>query len=499
MLPLYTSRQSKKLDEIIIGTGLISGAELMSRAAHACFDEIVKRWSEAREITIFAGPGNNGGDGYLLGALLLLEDRYDVKLVACAAGRTLSRDASAAREQFLAGGGSEFPAGTLLRGDLLVDAMFGTGLKRPLDADTLSIVGHINDAQCTVLAVDVPSGLNSDTGAMMPQAVRADATVTFIVRKQGLYTAQGRDCCGEIVFASLGEWQEVLAEEPAAAQLLSYRDVCGHLSPCRRDVHKGDLGHVLVIGGNHGTAGAARLCAEAALRSGAGLVSVATRPEHVATIAADCPPLMVHAVSGAKEALPLTARADIVAVGPGLGQDDWAMEMMSVALDAKQWRVVDADALNLLAIEPCRSQRWVLTPHPGEAGRMLGISSAEVQKDRFLALAQLRERYGGVCVLKGSGTLLAAHDMPCPTVVLPGNPGMATAGAGDVLTGVVAGLLAQGLKPEVAAQTAVCVHAQAGDDAAQSGERGLLATDILAALRRRVNPGMDANDEKAVC
>ena len=487
MLPLYTSQQSKQLDKIIMDTGLVGGLELMGRAARACFDEIVRRWPEARKIVIFAGPGNNGGDGYLLGALLLRESKYEPQLVPCTTKKPLSGDASAAREQFLAEGGSELPAGTLPHADVLVDAMFGTGLKRSLDADTLSIVSHINGAQAHVLAVDVPSGLDADTGAMMPLAVRANATVTFISRKQGLYTAQGRDCCGEIVFAPLGEWQEVLAEEAPAAQLLSYRDVCRHLRPRRRDAHKGNLGHVLVIGGNYGMAGAARLCAEAALRSGAGLVSVATRPENVAIIAANCAPLMVHGVSGKKEALRLAERADVLAVGPGLGQDDWAMDMMSVVLDARQWRVMDADALNLLAAEPCHSQRWVLTPHPGEAGRMLGISGAEVQQDRFLALAQLRERYGGVCILKGSGTLIAASDMPCPAVALPGNPGMATAGAGDVLTGVAAGLLAQGLKPEVAAQTAVCVHAQAGDDAAQDGERGMLATDILAALRRSLN------------
>lgn len=260
------------------------------------------------------------------------------------------------------------------------------------------------------------------------------------------------------------------------------------LPPRPADAHKGLFGHVLVVGGNHGMAGAARLAGEAVLRSGAGRVTLATRPEHAALITAARPELMAAGVSGASELAPLLARATCCVVGPGLGQDAWAAGLLEAVLAAGLPTVLDADALNLLAVKPLPlPAAAILTPHPGEAGRLLGCDATAIQADRLAAVQQLAARYRTVAVLKGAGTLVAGPDEE-PTVCPYGNPGMATAGMGDVLAGLIGALLAQGLAPVAAARAGVLAHALAGDLAAGSQPRGLLAGDVLARLRAVLNP-----------
>jgi len=266
----------------------------------------------------------------------------------------------------------------------------------------------------------------------------------------------------------------------------------GWLPPRRRDAHKGDHGHVLCIGGESGAGGAVVLCAQAALRCGAGLVSVATRAAHVPALLARQPEAMAHAVEAAPALAPLLARADVVAVGPGLGQGAWGRAMLEAALGCGKPLVLDADALNLLAASPrALPADAVLTPHPGEAARLLGSDVAAVQSDREGAARVLAERLGAVVVLKGAGSLVAAPARE-PRLVRAGNPGMATGGMGDVLTGVVAALRAQGLDAFDAASCGALLHAHAGDLAARDGERGLLPTDLLPWLRRCANPEAQA-------
>jgi NAD(P)H-hydrate epimerase len=235
-------------------------------------------------------------------------------------------------------------------------------------------------------------------------------------------------------------------------------------------------------------AGAVRLAGEAALRTGAGLVSLATHPQHASVIAAHCPELISHAVADARALRALLVRARVVVIGPGLGKSSWARRLLGCVLEGAQPLVVDADALNLLAAEPCRRDNWVLTPHPGEAGRLLRETTAAVQADRFAAVRALQDRYAGSVVLKGAGSLICSGTDPV-AVCGAGNPGMATAGTGDVLSGVIGGLLAQGLPQADAVQAGVCLHACAGDRAAHGGERGLLARDVMAELRPLLNPG----------
>jgi len=232
--------------------------------------------------------------------------------------------------------------------------------------------------------------------------------------------------------------------------------------------------------------GAVRLAGEAAMRVGAGLVSIATQPEHALVLNMTRPELMIRGVTGAADLRPMLARASILAIGPGLGQSRWAQQMLATSLEAGRTMVIDADALNLLAQNPVQHNDWILTPHPGEAARLLGVSIQEIQEDRFQAAREIQRRYGGICVLKGAGTLIDAGHR-ATVICNEGNPGMAGGGMGDVLTGVIAGLLAQGMTPVAAACQGVALHARAGDQAARQGERGLLASDLMPCLRHLVN------------
>lgn len=259
------------------------------------------------------------------------------------------------------------------------------------------------------------------------------------------------------------------------------------LPPRPMDSHKGRNGHVLCVGGNAGSGGAVMLAAESALRAGAGLVSVATRAQHVAPLLARLPEAMAHAVQDSDELQALLPRATVIAIGPGLGQDEWARELWRQVLGSGTPLVIDADALNLLAAQPRPLHDAILTPHPGEAARLLGTDAAAVQADRFGAAAALAARHGAVVVLKGAGTVVTAPQAR-PRVIAAGNPGMAVGGMGDLLTGIIAALRAQGLAAFDAASAGALLHALAGDDAACEGQRGLLPTDLLATLRRRVNP-----------
>jgi NAD(P)H-hydrate epimerase len=263
-----------------------------------------------------------------------------------------------------------------------------------------------------------------------------------------------------------------------------------YFSPRPRDAHKGDFGHVLAIGGNRGMGGAIRLAAEAAARVGAGLVTVATRAEHVPALIAARPELMCYPIKTSTDLSPLLARATVILLGPGLGQDAWAKEVYERAVESHLPKIVDADALNLLSLSqtPLKNtaqHHWILTPHPGEAARLLDTTTAIVQADRLVMASELQRRYSGIVVLKGMGTIVQGNT--APFVCAAGNPGMASGGMGDVLGGVIVGLLAQGFSLDEAARVGVQIHALAADQAAAVGERGLLAMDLMPYLRKLVN------------
>jgi NAD(P)H-hydrate epimerase len=476
---LYTVDQVRALEHGALDALAVSNHELMLRAAHAALDTLRRHWPQAARIAIHCGPGNNGGDGFLLG-VLARQAGLQVDVVALT--ESSRGEAAQARAAWRAAGGSVrrwTGAEPLPAVDVHVDAMYGIGFSRAPGAAESALIDAINASATPVLALDLPSGLLADSGDCPGAVIRADVTVTFIAHKRGMHTGRAVDQVGVLELATLGVPESVYAPLRPDALLLAAET----LPPRARHANKGDNGHVLVIGGDHGMAGAARLAGEAALRAGAGLVSVATRAEHVFALNAARPELMAHAVGGPQALEPMLERASVLALGPGLGKAAWGHALWLTALDAGKPTVLDADGLNLLAREPrVFSTPTVLTPHPGEAARLLGVAVDDIERDRFSAARELARRHGAVVVLKGAGSLIADPDGRldvCPW----GNPGMASGGMGDLLTGVVAAMLAQGCQPWDAACLAVGLHARAGDLAARQGERGLLASDLLDPLR----------------
>ncbi len=460
-----------------------SGA-LMQLAGEAGWRHLLASWPQAQRILVVCGPGNNGGDGYSLGTQALLSGR-DVAVVRLVAPTTA--EARQACAQFIAAGGacSDFN-GALREADVLVDALFGIGLRRAPDAASATLIDAINASGCIVFSLDVPSGVDADSGNVPGKAVRADSTLQFIAAHRGLATGAALDHRGEMTVADLGIQ---LGSFPASAYALPPATLQDWLMPRALDTHKGDFGHVLCVGGDSGHGGAIVLCAEAALRTGAGLVSVATQATTVSALLARRPEAMVAAVEDADALRRLAAAASVLAIGPGLGTQEWGRALLDAALSSGKPLVMDADALNLLAGSPRQLPvDTILTPHPGEAGRLLGVDVGAVQADRFDAASALVERHGCVVVLKGAGTIIAAPGQT-PCVIAAGNPGMAVGGMGDVLTGVIGALRAQGFAAFDAARCGALLHAVAGDVAAASGgQRGLLPSDVLRCLRSLSNP-----------
>ncbi len=488
-LDLYDTAAARILDAqattLLGGDGYI----LMQRAGQAAWQWLFERWPQARRIVVVCGTGNNGGDGYVLARLAHRAGRQ-VRVVHLPEHGPGSELAQRACTDYLAVGGAiELFPYPLAQADVIVDALFGIGLNRAPDDATTALIDAINAAGMPVFALDVPSGIDADHGVAFGAAVNAALTLQFIVPHLGLYTGDALEHAGERAVASLEVPPSAFDGLTPAAHSWNSDALAAQLRPRRRNTHKGESGRVLCVGGNLGSGGAIMLTAEATLRSGAGLVQVATRAEHVTPLLARCPEAMVRAVQADDDIAALAQGADAVALGPGLGQDAWAQALWHAGLGADTAVVIDADGLNLLASNavPARGPR-ILTPHPGEAGRLLGLSTAQIQRDRPAAAAALAKRYHAVVVLKGAGTVVAAPDA-VPRIIDAGNPGMAVGGMGDLLTGVIAALLGQGWSPFDAASLGALLHACAGDAAARAGERGLLPTDLLPELRRLANAG----------
>lgn len=465
------------------------GFALMARAGEAAWRCVLAHWPQARRVVVACGPGNNGGDGYVL-ARHAQRSGCDIQVLRLPGHEPATTLAKRACDDYLASDGRIVESQHVLAdADLVVDALFGIGLSRALDAATSALIDAINAQSAPVLALDVPSGVDARTGDVPGVAILARRTLQFIAAPRGLCTGDALEHVGELALATLDLPATVFDGIEASADVCTV-DALQAMLPLRaRNSHKGRNGHVLCIGGDHGGGGAVLLAAEAALRCGAGLVSVATRSEHVPALLSHRPEIMAHAVASSGDLQALLARADVIAIGPGLGQSEWGRGLFDAVMASEQPRLIDADALNLLAQAPrmLRPQD-VLTPHPGEASRLLGCETADIQRDRFSAAHALCARYGAQVVLKGSGTIMASPDAR-PIVIGAGNPGMAVGGMGDLLTGCIAGLLAQGLSPHDAATAGALLHSAAGDAAArEDGERGLLPSDLLPCLRRLANP-----------
>lgn len=491
-LPLFDVVGLRALERAAIAATGGDDAVLMQRAGQGGWRCLLARWPQARRIVVVCGPGNNGGDGYVLAAHALAAGR-DVRVLRLTEHAPRTALARRFHDAFVAEGGVvDVFGGTLGDADVVVDALLGIGLNRSPDTASTSLIEAINHSPAPVLALDVPSGVDADTGSVPGVAVNADATLQFLADHVGLRTAAALDNGGAVLLDSLDVDATAFDNVAPRAELLLPSALEAWCPPRARDSHKGRNGHVLCIGGDHGMGGAIALCAQAALRTGSGLVSIGTRASHLDGLLALLPECMTHAVGEAVDALgPLLARASVLAVGPGLGTSVWARALHAQACASELPKIIDADALNLLVGSQRRLSDSVLTPHPGEAARLLACSTADVQRDRIGAAQAVAEHFGACVVLKGAGSIVAGHQrIPC--IIGAGNPGMAVGGMGDVLTGVIASLRGQGLCAFDAAACGALLHACAGDTAARDGERGMLPRDVIACLRSLVNPSSPA-------
>jgi hydroxyethylthiazole kinase-like uncharacterized protein yjeF len=485
---LYTVEQTRVLERLATEDHNISSAELMARAGASALAALRHHWPRAERILVLCGTGNNGGDGFELARQAAASD-YRVTVLQAGDDAKLSHTSAAARDALLAAGTdiqrfkNKLPAT-----DIIVDALFGTGANREVTGEYKAVIAAINQTKRSpVLSLDIPSGLHADTGSALGLAVKATITLSFVGLNLGLFTGDGLNYCGKAYFDSLDIPSAVYKQCTPVAHRVSLEEDGALLGPRERTGHKGHYGHLLVIGGDHGMPGAARVAAEGGARVGSGLTSIATRTTHGPLLNLARPELMCHGVEGPEDLAPLLRSANALTVGPGLGQSVWSEGLFQKAIETKLPVVVDADALNLLSKNPQHHDHWILTPHPGEAARLLNCSVAEVQADRFNAVQQLQKKYGGIAVLKGSGTLISNGETPT-RLSSWGNPGMASGGMGDVLAGVIGGLLAQGFPLMDAACVGVTLHGMAGDKAAeQDGERGMLAMDLMPHLRHLAN------------
>ena len=496
--PFYGAAAMRDIDrQTYTALGMTEYA-LMCRAGEAAFQQLVSQWPEARRILVLCGTGNNGGDGWVLARLAA---NAGLECRVALFGDT-SRIAGAARMAYDAwcesSRGAHVNAETLNADDLevgacdiVIDALTGIGLSGPARAAFVELITLVNGTSVPVLSLDVPSGVDADTGSVIGSAIHATTTMTFIAHKPGLLTGAALNHIGQLVLADLGAPTAVFESVPADGYRIS-ADAAGGLAARSTTAHKGHFGHVLVIGGNRGMGGAALLAAGAALRSGAGLVSLATRSEHVSAALTRHPELMVTGLDDAAALPALCDGKSIIVIGPGLGQDDWAKQCLRHAVQAGLPLICDADALNVIAegvvtIPP--DLPLIFTPHPGEASRLAGVPTGEIESDRVRWAATLAERYAAVVVLKGAGTVVASpFEEEPPVICVGGNPGMATGGMGDVLAGLIGALVAQGLTPIEASALGVATHARAGDLAWERFGVGLTATDVADGLGVALSP-----------
>lgn len=473
----------------------ISLYELMLRAGQAAFDVARTAYPAARHWLILCGHGNNGGDGYVV-ARLAVAAGIRVTLLAQASDKPLPQEALSAREAWLAADGVIHSTATPWPqdADLIIDGLLGTGLQNAPRENVASLIEQANHFPAPIIALDIPSGLNAQTGTTPGAVVHAHHTITFIAHKPGLLTGKARDVVGQLHHHALG-LEAWLSQQSTNIHRLDASQLAQWFTPRRPTSHKGDHGRLVVIGGDHGTAGAIRMAGEAALRAGAGLVKVLTRVENIVPIITARPELMVDELTpqSLDESLEW---ADVVVIGPGLGQAAWGKQALRKIDNFRKPTLWDADALNLLAINPDKRHNRVITPHPGEAARLLNCKVAEIENDRLLSAQRLVQRYGGVVVLKGAGTIVA-DERGVNSIIDAGNAGMASGGMGDVLSGIIGALLGQALSPYDAACAGCIAHGAAADElAARYGTRGMLATDLFSTLRRVVNPDViDVNHD----
>lgn len=494
MLELLTADEMGQADRLAMQGG-VPGLALMESAGRAVADEVWRRFPDARKVAVLCGPGNNGGDGFVA-ARHLLDKGYMVRLGFEGDRAKLPPDAAAMAKLWTAAV-EPLGAGLLAHADVVVDALFGAGLARPIEGGFATLIQALNESSLPVVAVDVPSGIDGTTGAVRGVAIRATATVTFFRLKPGHLLLPGREACGEVSVADIGIPDSVLdvieprtfANEPALW--------LPHFPWPKPDAHKYARGHAVVVSGPAFSTGAARLGAEAALRVGAGLVTVASPKDAVEVNAAQLTAIMVRQVDDAKELAGLLSdeRKNAVLIGPGVGVGERTKAMVMAALASHAAVVLDADALTSFASDidtlfsaiSSRATPVVLTPHEGEFARLFGPAGEASKLARARSAAG---RFGAIVLLKGADTVVAAPD-GMASINATSSPWLATAGTGDVLAGMVLGLLAQRMEAFEAVSAAVWLHGRA----AQLFGPGLIAEDLPKLLPKVLREFASRTDE----
>ena len=461
---------------------------LMERAGIALRNCILRHFSHAETIAIFAGPGNNGGDAYLL-AKLLRQANKSVAMYCDVDASDLPRDAQWARDEYLSSGGEVLAFNEFvpqLKFQLLVDGLFGSGLNRDLSPSFINLIALMNAHPAPVLSIDLPSGLNGDTGQSMGSNIRATRTLALITDKQCVFFPSAINDLGVRDFDSLGVNVSMYPQFTPIAAVLDLSQELKRLPQLAMGQHKGDRGLVVVVGGDPSMPGAAFMAAQAALYAGSGKVVLTGVPDQFKAFASQVPELMYVDVANKSKLGELLRMADAIVIGPGLGDSDQAHELLQLVKKQAAPAVYDADALNLIShhLDKLRSAD-VITPHPGEAKRLLHREAKLVSENRFEAVRRLNAIYKSCCILKGAGSLVCDGDevSVCPY----GNPSMSVPGMGDILAGVVGAFLARGLPSQDAARLATVVHSHAGDLCAQHGESGIVATDMLLKIRETLS------------
>lgn len=472
MAALYRNNQVKIIDQLAAEFLNIDSFELMQVAAKAVFKHIAKY----KKVLVVTGPGNNGGDGWVI-AELAKKNGQQVSVWALQTADKLSGDALSAFQNCSIEPLHQPPVTAF---DCIVDAVFGSGLNQPLSGIYQQAIEWINRQSATKVAVDIPSGLHGDNGQIMGVAVRAELTVSILNQSPGLYTLNGKDCCGTIINEDLGVDSAQYNELPIAAELLQSAQLKSIKNNRYHNSHKGSFGHVWVAGGNRGMLGAVMLSGEAALRAGCGCVTVVSKKQHCVNLSLRTPELMTAAFSPKSAKLP-PKPPQVVALGMGLGKNAWAAALFSRLLELPVAKLIDADGLLFLRQQKqSLESQDVITPHPSEAAMLLGWELEQVQADRLVTAETLSRKYNCVCVLKGSGTIISNGEQNyiCPF----GSDALATAGSGDVLSGIIAGLMAQGHGSFDAARLGVLWHALSGEQNRQG--LCLTASDIAPNLYR---------------
>lgn len=489
--PLYDIHAIKDIEKQALEVLNIASITLMQRAALFVLGYLYKSYPNVHKIAVIVGAGRNGGDGYFF-AQQALSAGFDVKVYYLADPNNLVDDV---RKAYLAAKGmgvpcESFSSSSLDDADLIIDAMMGTGVNRALSGEWLGAAMLINRSGKSVISLDVPSGLNANTGAILSEAVKATETITFIAQKPGLYTGKGPEYVGKVICSDLGIPEECFESIHAASCCFNLPTMAEWFPDRKKFNHKGNFGHILVVGGYIGMAGAALLAGHAALRIGAGRVSIATHPHHATAMIPYHPELMVHGINNAEELAPLLEVATCIVIGCGLGTNEWSVDLMNAVLASGKPTVIDADGLNLIAQDKISKElldenqdNHVITPHPVEAARLLHGTVNDIEADRLVSAYQLSEKFG-ISVLKGAGSLVCDSDFL--SINPTGNPAMASSGMGDALSGIIAGLIVQGVSLRRATRLGVWLHGLSGDLCAEQGYRSVIATDVIEFLPKAI-------------